>query len=48
MHSLEQLASLVVVFWVAVGLFVVVVLGTVMKLTVGLNILRFLNYFREE
>jgi aerobic C4-dicarboxylate transport protein len=47
-HSLEQLASLVVVFWVAVGLFVVVVLGTVMKLTVGLNILRFLNYFREE
>ena len=47
-HSLEQLASLVVVFWVAVALFVVVVLGTVMKLTVGLNILRFLNYFREE
>ena len=47
-HSLEQLASLVVVFWVAVALFVVVVLGTVMKLTTGLNILRFLAYFREE
>jgi aerobic C4-dicarboxylate transport protein len=47
-HSLEQLASLVVVFWVAVALFVVVVLGTVMKVTTGLNILRFLAYFREE
>jgi len=47
-HSLEQLASLVVVFWIAVALFVVVVLGTVMKLTTGLNILRFLAYFREE
>jgi len=47
-RSLEQLASLVVVFWIAVALFVVVVLGTVMKLTTGLNILRFLAYFREE
>jgi aerobic C4-dicarboxylate transport protein len=47
-RSLEQLASLVVVFWIAVALFVVVVLGTVMKLTTGLNILRFLTYFREE
>ena len=47
-HSLEQLASLVVVFWVAVALFVVVVLGAVMKFTTGLNILRFLAYFREE
>jgi aerobic C4-dicarboxylate transport protein len=46
--SLEQLASLVVVFWIAVALFVVVVLGAVMKLTTGLNILRFLAYFREE
>jgi aerobic C4-dicarboxylate transport protein len=46
--SLEQLASLVVVFWVAVALFVVVVLGTVMRVTTGLNILRFLAYFREE
>jgi aerobic C4-dicarboxylate transport protein len=47
-HSLEQLASLVVVFWIAVALFVVVVLGTVMWATTGLNILRFLAYFREE
>jgi aerobic C4-dicarboxylate transport protein len=29
-------------------LFVVVVLGTVMRVTTGLNILRFLAYFREE
>jgi aerobic C4-dicarboxylate transport protein len=47
-HSLEQLASLVVVFWISVALFVVVVLGTVMRVTTGLNILRFLAYFREE
>ena len=36
------------VFWIVVALFVVVVLGTVMRLTTGLNILRFLAYFREE
>jgi aerobic C4-dicarboxylate transport protein len=47
-RSLEQLASLVVVFWIAVALFVVVVLGTVLKLAAGLNIFRFLAYFREE
>jgi aerobic C4-dicarboxylate transport protein len=47
-RSLEQLASLVVVFWVAVALFVVVVLGTVLKLAAGLSIFRFLAYFREE
>ena len=46
--SLEQLLSLVVVFWIAVALFVLVVLGTVMRLAAGLNILRFLAYFREE
>jgi aerobic C4-dicarboxylate transport protein len=46
--SLRQLFSLVVLFWVSVTFFVVVVLGTVMRLTTGLNILRFLNYFREE
>ena len=46
--SLRQLASLVVLFWVAVALFVVVVLGTVMRVTTGLSILRFLNYLREE
>jgi aerobic C4-dicarboxylate transport protein len=37
-----------VVFWIAVALFVVVVLGTVMRVTTGLSILRFLSYFREE
>ncbi len=47
-RSLEQLASLVVVFWIAVALFVVVVLGIVMKLAVGLSIFRLLAYFREE
>jgi aerobic C4-dicarboxylate transport protein len=46
--SLKQLASLVAVFWVAVALFVVVVLGAVMRVFTGLNILQFLNYFREE
>ncbi len=46
--SLRQLASLVALFWVAVALFVVVVLGTVMRVTTGLSILRFLNYLREE
>jgi aerobic C4-dicarboxylate transport protein len=46
--SLEQLVSLVAVFWIAVAVFVVVVLGAIMKATTGLNILRFLNYFREE
>ena len=47
-RSLEQLASLVVVFWLAVALFVVVVLGTVLKFAAGLSIFRFLAYFREE
>jgi aerobic C4-dicarboxylate transport protein len=47
-HSLEQLGSLVVLFWVAVALFVVVVLGAVMRVVTGLNILRFLLYLREE
>ncbi len=46
--SLKQLASLVAVFWFAVALFVVVVLGAVMRVITGLNILQFLNYFREE
>jgi aerobic C4-dicarboxylate transport protein len=46
--SLRQLISLVVLFWVAIAFFVVVVLGLVMRLTTGLNILRFLAYFREE
>ena len=46
--SLRQLLSLVALFWVAVAFFVVVVLGAVMRVTSGLNILRFLSYFREE
>ena len=47
-HSLEQLASLVVVFWGAVALFVLVVLGLVLRVVAGLNSLRFLAYFHEE
>jgi aerobic C4-dicarboxylate transport protein len=46
--SLHQLASLVVLVWVAVALFVVVVLGLVLRATTGLSILRFLAYLREE
>ncbi len=46
--SLRQLAALVVLFWVAVAIFVMVVLGTVMRVTTGLSILRFLAYLREE
>jgi aerobic C4-dicarboxylate transport protein len=46
--SLKQLASLVVVFWLAIAFFVLVVLGAVMRFFTGLSILRFLNYFREE
>jgi aerobic C4-dicarboxylate transport protein len=46
--SLKQLASLVVVFWLAIAFFVLVVLGAVLRFFTGLSILRFLNYFREE
>jgi aerobic C4-dicarboxylate transport protein len=46
--SLKQLASLVVLFWVAVAFFVVIVLSAVMRIFTGLNILQFLSYFREE
>jgi aerobic C4-dicarboxylate transport protein len=45
--SLKQLLSLVVMFYVAVTIFVLVVLGFVMRLA-GINILKFLAYFREE
>jgi aerobic C4-dicarboxylate transport protein len=45
--SLKQLISLVIIFYVAVALFVVVVLGTVLRVA-GLNIFKFLAYFREE
>ena len=46
--SLQQLASLVIVFWIAVALFVFVVLGAVMRVTTGLSIIAFLLYLREE
>ncbi len=46
--SLQQLVALVALFWIAVGLFVIVVLGSVLRVTTGLSILRFLNYLREE
>ncbi|WP_019903760.1 dicarboxylate/amino acid:cation symporter [Methylobacterium sp. 77] len=45
--SLQQLVSLVALFYVAVFFFVVVVLGGVMAL-VGINIFKFLAYLREE
>jgi aerobic C4-dicarboxylate transport protein len=45
--SLEQLASLVVVYYVALAFFVLVVLGGIMRLA-GLSIFRFLAYMREE
>ncbi len=45
--SLKQLVSLVALFYVAIALFVVVVLGAVMRLA-GLNILKFLAYLRED
>jgi len=46
--SLQQLLSFVALYWLAVAAFVLVVLGTVFRLTTGLNILRFIVYFREE
>jgi aerobic C4-dicarboxylate transport protein len=45
--SLKQLISLVALFYVAIAIFVAVILGGVMRLT-GLNIFKFLNYLREE
>jgi aerobic C4-dicarboxylate transport protein len=46
--SLQQLVSLVVIFYVSVALFVLVVLGAVLRFAAGLNIVKFLRYFREE
>lgn len=46
--SLKQLVSLVFIFYVCVVLFVLVVLGGVLRFVTGLSILKFLNYFREE
>ena len=45
--SLKQLVSLVALFYVSVTIFVLGVLGGVMALA-GLNIIKFLNYLREE
>jgi aerobic C4-dicarboxylate transport protein len=45
--SLKQLLSLVALFYVSVALFVLVILGTVMRLA-GISILKFLAYMREE
>jgi aerobic C4-dicarboxylate transport protein len=45
--SLKQLISLVALFYVAVAFFVIVVLGTIMRIA-GLNIFKFLAYLREE
>lgn len=45
--SLKQLGFLVVLFYVTCAIFVVGVLGVILRL-VGFNILKFLNYLREE
>ncbi|MCK1430609.1 MULTISPECIES: dicarboxylate/amino acid:cation symporter [unclassified Bradyrhizobium] len=45
--SLKQLVSLVALFYVSVGIFVLGVLGGVMALA-GINIFKFLAYLREE
>src|SRR5207237_2821056 len=45
--SLKQLVSLVALFYVSLAIFVLGVLGSVMALA-GLNILKLLNYLREE
>jgi aerobic C4-dicarboxylate transport protein len=45
--SLQQLVSLVILFYVAVALFVVIALGFVMRLA-GLSLFKFLRYLREE
>jgi aerobic C4-dicarboxylate transport protein len=45
--SLKQLVSLVALVYLSIAVFVVVVLGLVMRLA-GLSIFKFLNYLREE
>jgi aerobic C4-dicarboxylate transport protein len=45
--SLQQLLSLVLIFYVSLALFVLVILGIVMRIA-GLNLLKFLAYLREE
>ncbi|MDN0084769.1 C4-dicarboxylate transporter DctA [Crenobacter sp. SG2305] len=46
-NSLQQLGGLVVMFYVTCALFILGVLGSIMKLA-GLNIVQFLRYLREE
>jgi aerobic C4-dicarboxylate transport protein len=45
--SLKQLISLVALYYASVAFFVLVVLGSIMRVA-GLNILKFLGYLREE
>src|ERR1700730_3200973 len=45
--SLQQLVSLVVLFYVSVLIFIVVILGLIMRMA-GINIFKFLAYLREE
>jgi aerobic C4-dicarboxylate transport protein len=45
--SLTQLVSLVVLFYASVAIFVLVILGTIMRMA-GVNIFKFLAYLREE
>jgi aerobic C4-dicarboxylate transport protein len=45
--SLKQLVSLVLLYYVALAIFVIVILGLVMRLA-GVNIFKFLAYMREE
>ena len=45
--SLQQLLTLVVLFYLSVALFVVIALGTVMRLA-GLSLFKFLRYLKEE
>ena len=45
--SLKQLVSLVALFYASIAIFVVVILGAVMRIA-GLNIFKFLAYLREE
>jgi aerobic C4-dicarboxylate transport protein len=45
--SLKQLISLVILFYVSVAIFVVAILGTVLRLA-GINVFKFLAYLREE
>jgi aerobic C4-dicarboxylate transport protein len=47
-HSLEQLAWLVGLFWFSVAFFVLVVLGAITRVMTGLSIFKFLAYLREE